>query len=107
MRVGKLTYYSDYVDNRDIGIRRSGRTTRIVDQLVGEFLSNGIADCFDHYPSEDMYKYVTEKVYYRLKFEHNITTDDIKVDRDRNILVNLLIPSAMEEYKKLITKKNY
>ena len=54
----------------DYGERRSGRTTRIIDQCVQDFFKDGFAYCLDHYPSEDMNKYVQERVFKRLLFEH-------------------------------------
>jgi hypothetical protein len=54
----------------DLGPRRSGRTTRIVDQAIQELFKNGYVFCRDHYPSKQMTEYVFKKVLKRLDFEH-------------------------------------
>ena len=54
----------------DYGERRSGRTTRIIDQCVQNFFKDGFVYCLDHCLSKDMNKYVQERVFKRLLFEH-------------------------------------
>lgn len=97
--------YRDFIDKHDNGKRRSGRTTKIVDQLISDFFTEGIANCYDHYPTNDMYEYVMHKVLGRLEYEHNFPIKEIKIDMQRNILVNKLIPDSTIRYTELINGK--
>ena len=62
----------EHLNHLDIGDRRSGRTTRIIDQCVQEFFADGFTVCRDHYPSKHMHEYVYRRVWKRLYDEHNV-----------------------------------
>ena len=50
--------------------RRSGRTTRIVNEIIEELFKNGEAICEDHYNSSDSNRMLSKLVWRRLNSEH-------------------------------------
>ena len=60
-----------FKDYHDTGSRRSGRTTRIVDECIQTLFIEGEVYCHDHYPSDAMDEFVFHKVVTRLGYEHN------------------------------------
>lgn len=68
--------------------RRTGRTTRIIDQCVQEFFTQGYTICLDHHPSDRMSEYVLNRVVHRLSSEHGILLWKPKpvIDRKRFII---------------------
>ena len=80
-----------YLQERDehIDKRRTGNSTRIVDNLIQDYFKKGIAAAYDHYPTRNAQKLVFNTTLNRLKLEHNILDKDICVNRDDLTLLNL------------------
>ena len=89
------------IHGHSFGIRRSGRTTKIVNGLIEDFFTTGIADCYDHHPTNEMHEYVMKAVLKRLGYEFNFPKEEIIIDKQRIILVNKLIPTAVKKYCEL------
>lgn len=68
------------------GGRRTGRTTRIVDKLIQDFFNNGACYFYDHFQTNDARMNVHSIIINRLKNEHGIKPDEVKVDLKNNII---------------------
>lgn len=54
----------------ETGVRNSGRTTRIADQLIQELFANGEITVQDHYNQDSAHYYLLRVIVRRLEFEH-------------------------------------
>jgi hypothetical protein len=69
--------------------RRSGNTTRLIDSFVQDFFIKGKCKTHDHYCTTESNRRVFELVLLRLKNEHEIREEDVKLDRTRLTITNL------------------
>lgn len=66
--------------------RRSGRTTRAVDEMVQHLFNHGIVQLWDHHP-EGSLTHVEKAVFSRLYYEHGMKRNDgYKYDRSTNVV---------------------
>jgi hypothetical protein len=79
--------------------RRSGRTTRIIDDLVNDFFTLGVAICRDHHDSEAMHNYVTTMVLRRINAEHHAA---FALDNVNHIVVNTAHPEGKKIYAEVM-----
>ena len=109
----RQTYNEWQIDN---GLRRSGRTTRLADQLVQEFFNTGVAWCIDHYSGnhKEMNVRLHRIVFDRLVNEHQISTsgkNKVRTSAADSLIIDPANPKheatlfeiqkVMNEYKKL------
>ena len=69
--------------------RRMGNTTRLIDSFVQDFFIKGSCKVYDHYGSSDSCRRTFDLVLLRLKNEHGIDKDKVKLDRNRLIITNV------------------
>jgi hypothetical protein len=68
--------YADRKTNKDsTGLRQSGRTTRIVDDLVQELFSTGQTIVIDHFGSGNADRIALDILKKRLFYEHGLLQD--------------------------------
>ena len=96
----RQTYNEWQIDN---GLRRSGRTTRLADQLVQDFFNTGVAWCIDHHSgnSKEMNVRLHRIVFDRLHHEHGITTFGPSKIRLR-VTDSLIIDTANPKYEETL-----
>lgn len=61
--------------------RRTGRTTRLVDNCVQDFFDNGFCFTKDHWGTKDSNRRLMEIVLRRLYLEHNIISSMVDIDK--------------------------
>jgi hypothetical protein len=71
----------------DDGPRRSGRTTREIDKAIQHLFTTGSVMAHDHYPSDQMRKYVFSRILKRLESEH----PNVKITIDKDLYVIKLV----------------
>lgn len=62
----------------ETGLRNSGRTTRMADQLIQELFTNGEITVQDHYNQDSAHHYLLRVIVRRLEFEHLNTKFKVK-----------------------------
>lgn len=67
---------------RTIG-RRTGNTTRLVDQFIQDLFIYGECKVYDHYPTRQASMMVYESVLKRLRNEHNHVWDHLEINKSR------------------------
>lgn len=82
----------------DFGPRRSGRTTRIVDECIQEFFRDGYVACYDHYGSRAMNEMVQKRVCARLYSEHRLR--DFKHFRENGVYM-VALNECVDEAKEV------
>jgi hypothetical protein len=55
----------------DDPLRATGRTTRIIDNLIQELFTTGKCTCIDHYDTPESSRFLAEKVVRRMTYEHS------------------------------------
>jgi hypothetical protein len=83
----------DKVDVSCMVCRRSGRTTRIIDKCVQDFFDYNKCEVKDHYLTRESNLRVLRIVLERLRNEHGVRDEDVKVDKNKYTLINLNINS--------------
>lgn len=66
----------------DSGPRRSGRSTRLIDNAIQELFTTGECVLVDHYNTKDMSKYLSNRVIIRLVHEHRLTHEQFRVGKN-------------------------
>jgi len=76
-----------------MGNRRTGRTTRLADDMIQELFKEGEVCVKDHCDNNRYHDWLTERILNRLKFEHNIATNTkyVRVDFDRKTRIMRLV----------------
>lgn len=67
--------------------RRVGNTTRLIDMFVQDFFNKGKCDIFDHFNTRESRVRVFNLVLERLNREHYIKREDVRLDRNRLIII--------------------
>lgn len=67
-------------------MRRSGRTTRLVDWAIQQLFSGNTVTIADHHESFDNQKRLVKLVANRLQNEHNVRASDLDYDYNENTL---------------------
>ena len=62
------------------GLRRSGRTTRIIDEAIQILFDKGEVVVKDHYDSREATIDVIKKIHRRIEMEHPLIKDIIEID---------------------------
>ena len=97
-----------YDDNRilDKMFRATGRTTKLVDELVQEFfeqpMGTNIPVC-DHYPDRKADEYLLDRFMKRLESEHPTAT--CKIHRGEHITIERTSPTYHERVKEECGKR--
>lgn len=63
--------------------RRSGTTTRLVDEFVQKFFTEGTVRIYDHYSTIRSDRRILKIFLTRLRIEHGFTKEDIEVNEGR------------------------
>lgn len=50
--------------------RRSGNTTRLIDNAIQHIMDGYVCKVLDHHPSLDMQRYIFDRILMRIKIEH-------------------------------------
>lgn len=69
---------------KPLSVRRSGRTTRIIDNMVQQFFENGYVHVFDHHSiSNDNLSRIQKIFLDRLKREHQIDKSMLSITKNK------------------------
>jgi len=63
-------------------MRRSGRTTRLIDEAVQALFNNGSVVVYDHHPTKRADERLFEMLLERLSREHEINKTNSTIDRN-------------------------
>jgi hypothetical protein len=69
-------------EQTDFGTRRSGRTTRLIDEAIQYLFTNDTVLLVDHINSTEMSKHMLDRVVRRLYNEHRMTDKQFKITNE-------------------------
>lgn len=69
-------------------MRRTGRSTRRIDEAIQDLFTTGECRAWDHHPTREASQFLMERVLQRLSIEHDLTVNNgsLKVDKAKFII---------------------
>ena len=70
---------------KEVGLRRTGKSTRLIDEYIQVLFNDGVIEVRDHYLSREADNFLTSKIMRRLQSEHPGV--NIKLNANSNIII--------------------
>lgn len=72
-------------------MRRTGRSTRAIDEAIQCLFTTGGCSVWDHYPTREASHHLMERVLQRLSIEHNMTVNNGSLSVNKSNLTIRLV----------------